>query len=53
MFQPKTLECYAAQVILDREISINIGIIPQNLQENIRILKRTWEKLESVCDGET
>ena len=46
MFQPKTLECYAAQVILDREISINIGDIPQNLQENIRILKELKELKE-------
>ena len=46
MFQPKTLECYAAQVILDREIPINIGDIPQNLQENIRILKELKELKE-------
>ena len=39
MFQPKTLLCFAMQVILDRELPIGTYGIPQHLQENMITLK--------------
>ena len=38
MFQPKTLQCYAAQVIVDEEI--HTGEIPEHLQEDVIKLKQ-------------
>ena len=56
MFQPKTLKCYAAQVIVDREISINTYDIPEHLQKDInelnhlKHLKNREEELENTDD---
>ena len=39
MFQPKTLLCFAAQVLIDREIPIGNYDIPQHLQKDMRTIK--------------
>ena len=47
MFQPKTLQCYAAQVILDKDIHIGNNDIPRQLHEDMMTLKDLkWLKEE-------
>ena len=49
MFQPKSLKCFAAQKIINMEICINIGDIPQNLWDDITILV----ELKTLMEEET
>ena len=49
MFQPKTLLCFAAQVLIDREIPIGNLDIPKHLQEDMTTLKELkWLKEEKT-----